>query len=62
MGSFQSLEQKPSFVLKFDEYRPDQEYCGLTKLMLNNSIQDTSYLSELLATRLFRDAGVPAPV
>jgi len=60
MGSFQPLEQKPSFVLKFDEYRPDQEYCGLTKLMLNNSIQDTSYLSELLATRLFRDAGVPA--
>jgi len=60
MGSFQPLDQKPSFVLKFDEYRPDQDYCGLTKLMLNNSIQDSSYLSELLATALFRDAGVPA--
>jgi len=60
MGSFQPLDQKPSFVLKFDEYRPDQDYRGLTKLMLNNSIQDSSYLSELLATRLFRDAGVPA--
>jgi hypothetical protein len=60
MGSFQPLDQKPSFVIKFDQYQPDGEYCGLTKLMLNNSVQDSSYLSELLATRLFRDAGVPA--
>jgi hypothetical protein len=32
----------------------------LKKLMFNNSVQDPSYLSELLATELFRDAGVPA--
>ena len=38
-----------------------QQYSGgLTKLMLNNSSQDQTFLSELLATRLFRDAGVPA--
>ena len=59
MGSFQPLDEKPSFVIKFDKYS-GQEYCGLTKLMLNNSIQDQTYLSELLGTTLFRDAGVPA--
>src|SRR3954468_10970242 len=60
MGSFRTIDEKPSFVLKFDQFAPDQEYCGLTKLMLNNSVQDQTYLSELLATGLFRDAGVPA--
>ena len=60
MGSFQPLDLKPSLVLHFDEFTPGQEYCGLTKLMLNNSVQDRSYLSELLATGMFRDAGVPA--
>src|SRR5437899_161578 len=60
MGSFRRLDEKPSFVLKFDKFLPDQEYCGLTKLMLNNSVQDQTYLAELLATGLFRDAGVPA--
>jgi hypothetical protein len=60
MGSFRRVDEKPSFVLKFDEFTPDQEYCGLTKLMLNNSVQDRTYLAELLATDLFRDAAVPA--
>src|SRR5436190_16497761 len=43
MGSFQPLEAKPSFAVKFDEYVPDQEYMGLSKLMLNNSAQDGTY-------------------
>src|SRR5436309_1292775 len=60
MGSFRRVDEKPSFVLNFDKFVPDQEYCGLTKLMLNNSVQDQTYLAELLATSLFRDAGVPA--
>jgi len=60
MGSFQPLDLKPSFALKFDEFAPGQEFLDLTKLMLNNSVQDRTYLSEFLATRLFRDAGVPA--
>jgi len=60
MGSFQPLEQKPSFVLKFDKFEPSRNYHGLDRLMLNNSIQDQTYMAELLATGLFRDAGVPA--
>ena len=60
MGSFQPLDEKPSFVIKFNEFVPGQEYCGMSKLMLNNSVQDQTYVCELLATGLLRDAGVPA--
>jgi hypothetical protein len=60
MGSFRAVDGKPSFSLKFDEFTKGASYAGLTKLMLNNSVQDTSYMAELLGTQLFRDAGVPA--
>src|SRR5262245_47827509 len=29
MGSFRPLNEKPSFVVKFDRYTPDQHYRGL---------------------------------
>lgn len=60
MGSFRSLDEKPSFAVKFDEFATNQHYRGLSKLMFNNSAQDSTYLAEMLATQLFRDAGVPA--
>ena len=59
-GSFRELEQKPGFAIKFDEYIEGQSYRGFKKLLFNNSVQDSSYVSELLATGLFRDAGLPA--
>jgi len=59
MGSFQPLEGKPSFAVKFDEFAPDQEYMGLQKIMLNNSAQDGTHLAELMGLGLFRDAGLP---
>jgi hypothetical protein len=60
MGSFRPLNEKPSFTLKLDRFTPDQRYLGLSKIMLNNSSQDGTYLAELMATQMFRDAGVPA--
>src|SRR5262245_11439322 len=60
MGSLRTVDEKPSLTLKFDEFVPGQEYRGLTKLLLNNSVQDPTYLAEFLATGMFRDAGVPA--
>jgi spore coat protein H len=59
-GSFRVLEQKPAFAIKFDQYIEEQSYRGFKKLLFNNSVQDSSYVSELLATGLFRDAGLPA--
>ena len=58
-GSFRPLEDKPSLAVKFDEFADGQKFCGLTKIMLNNSSQDRSYLSEYICTSLYRDAGVP---
>ena len=46
-GSFRPLEERPSLAVKFDEF-VIQKFCGLTKIMLNNSSQDRSYLSEYL--------------
>jgi hypothetical protein len=60
MGSFRTIDDKPSLAVKFDEFTTNQHYRGLSKLMFNNSVQDSTYLAELLATQLFRDAGVPA--
>jgi spore coat protein H len=58
-GSFRPLHEKPSLVIKFDRYLPDQEFCGLTKIALNSSSQDATYLADFTANSLFRDANVP---
>jgi spore coat protein H len=60
MGSFRPVSEKPSLAVKFDEFTEDQDYCGLTKVMFNNSVQDPTYLVEALGTELFRQAGLPA--
>ncbi len=60
MGSFRPFNEKPSLAVKFDKYVPDQDYFGMSKLMLNNASQDGTYLAELIATQMFRDAGMPA--
>lgn len=60
MGSFRPVFEKPSLAVKFDEFAEGQEYCGLTKLMFNNSVQDATYMAEALGTELFREAGLPA--
>jgi spore coat protein H len=60
MGSFRTVDEKPSLAVKFDEFATNQHYRGLNKLMFNNSAQDATHLAEMLATQLFRDAGLPA--
>jgi spore coat protein H len=60
-GSFRPLEDRPSFTVNFDRAAPGQTFHGLKKLHLNNSVQDSSYLSEKLCREMFEAAGVPAP-
>ncbi len=60
MGSFRPFNEKPSIAVKFDKYVEKQEFHGLSKLMLNNSSQDGTYFAEMMATQMFRDAGLPA--
>ena len=58
-GSFRPLQEKPSFVTKFDRFVPDQKLFGESKLALNNSSQDSTYLADFMANEMFREANVP---
>lgn len=60
-GSFRTLDQKAAFLLKFDRYVPDQKLFDLTKLAVNNMVQDPSMQREQLGYVLFREGGTPAP-
>ena len=52
---------KPSLVLKFDEVMKGQKLGGLDKLVLNNALQDPSFLNEHIGYEVFRMAGIAAP-
>jgi spore coat protein CotH len=60
-GSFQKLDRKPAFKIKFDELVPGQSLYGLRRLTLNNAFEDPSFVAERLAYDVFRAAGLPAP-
>jgi hypothetical protein len=60
-GSVSTLEGKPGWSLKFDEFVKGQSYQGLDRLLLNNANQDRSLLNEHLAYELYRQAGLAAP-
>lgn len=61
-GFFGSIDEtRPSLKIKFDEYVEQHPVAGLTRLTLNNNKQDVSLLSQMLAYRVFNDAGVHAP-
>ena len=60
-GSFQTLDGKAAFKVKFNHSVPGQRLLGLEKLTLNNMLQDGSMIAETLAYEAFRAAGVAAP-
>jgi len=57
-GSFRPLDSLPALTLNIAKGKP--EFHGLDKFHLNNSVQDESYMAELLASQLCRQAGLPA--
>ncbi|HEY5977311.1 MAG TPA: CotH kinase family protein [Solirubrobacterales bacterium] len=60
-GSFQGLDGKAAFKLKFNEFVKKQAFLGLKKMTLNNMAQDPSMIHEALAYEVFRAAGIVAP-
>jgi spore coat protein H len=60
-GSFRRVDDQPGLTVNFNYLEPDSpRFHGLKKIHLNNSVQDPSRLSELVAGQMFREAGVPA--
>lgn len=60
-GSFKGIYDNPSLTLNFDKFAKGQLFHGLDKISLNNSVQDSSFLSEKICRELFAAAGVPVP-
>ena len=61
LGSFRNLDDKPALTLSFDKFVPGLRFHGLRRIYLNNSVEDPSYMNELLGGEIFRQAGIPAP-
>lgn len=60
-GSFRPVTEKPGWTLDFNRFNKGQALYGISKIHVNNSVQDSTYLCEDLSAGLFRRAGVPAP-
>jgi hypothetical protein len=52
---------KTSFKLDLNHYVKGQKLAGVKMLNLHSNVTDASYTNEVLAFRVFRAAGVPAP-
>ena len=59
--TFRPVHSLPSLTLDFNKLAPKQRFHGLTKISLNNSLQDPTRLHEKLSREVFAAAGVPVP-
>lgn len=53
--------QRPSLGVRFNEFDKAGQLAGLTRMSLNNNLQDPSQVHQALAYAVFARAGVPAP-
>jgi spore coat protein H len=60
VGSFRAIDDKPGFTVSFAKSDADRLFHGTSKIHLNNSVEDPTYLNEKLGTILFEKAGIPA--
>lgn len=59
-GSWRDFNDKPGLTINMDKFDVDQRFHGMDKWHLSNSVQDPSYISELICGELYRACGVPA--
>ncbi len=59
-GSWRTIDQKPGFSVRMDKYVKGQRFHGLAKFNLNNSVSDSTYLSEFVGSEVYRAAGMVA--
>ncbi len=59
-GSFRSIDDRPALTLNFDKYIKKQNFHAMDKIHLNNSVQDPTYLHEILCSDINLAAGVVA--
>ncbi|MFQ3592210.1 MAG: CotH kinase family protein [Gemmataceae bacterium] len=59
-GSYRGLDDKPGLTLNMNKHGVQQLFHGMDKWHLANSVQDGTWVHELICGELFRAAGVPA--
>ena len=59
-GSYRDFNDRPGLTLNMNKFGVPQRFHGMDKFHLANSVQDPSYISELICGELYRAAGVPA--
>jgi spore coat protein H len=59
VGSYRPVNDNPGLTLNFEKNAQGQRFHGLKKFSLNNSVQDSTYLSEKICRELFNAAGSP---
>ncbi len=62
IGSSRPLNNKTGFSVNMNEFVKGQKIGGLGKILLNNAVQDPSYMSEHTAYEVYRMVGLPAPL
>lgn len=60
-GSFEGLDGKAAFKVKFAEFVKGQKFLGLKALTLNSMVQDPAMIREVLSYETFRASDVVAP-
>jgi len=60
IGSFRPIDEKPGFTVSFAKSEAHPLFHGTSKIHLNNSVEDPTYLNEKLGTLIFGKAGIPA--
>ncbi|MDO4552603.1 MAG: CotH kinase family protein [Bacillota bacterium] len=58
----QSDSERYSFKLKADEYVGGQSFFGLDEFVINNVVQDSTYMKEFLSYEMMEYMGVPTPL
>jgi spore coat protein H len=62
LGSWDSLDGKPSFSIKLNEFVSGQTLDGEHKILLNNEKQDPTFLHEHIGYAAYRAMNLPGPL
>ena len=60
LGSFRPVTDKAGFTINMDKFDAKETFHGMDKWHLVNSVQDGSYVAEMISNEMLRAAGVPA--
>jgi spore coat protein CotH len=60
-GTGSRNEEKPGLKVDMNKYVPNQEYYGYKSLILDNGVQDPTFLHERLSYRVFEAMGIAGP-